>query len=47
MLDQAVTLKSCDLLDFGDSVPSGKKSTTVRQRHRTINESEMTKSAQR
>ncbi|ROL47457.1 AT-hook-containing transcription factor [Anabarilius grahami] len=46
MLDQAVTLKSRDLLDFGDSVPSEKKSTTVRQRHRTINESEMTKSAQ-
>ncbi|KAK9955179.1 hypothetical protein ABG768_015067 [Culter alburnus] len=46
MLDQAVTLKSHDLLDFGDSAPSEKKSTMIRQRHRTINESEMTKSAQ-
>ncbi|XP_077088847.1 microtubule organization protein AKNA isoform X3 [Siphateles boraxobius] len=46
MLDQAVTLKSRDLLDFGHCVPSGKKSVMVRQRHRTINESEMTKSAQ-
>ncbi|KAK7143298.1 hypothetical protein R3I93_014454 [Phoxinus phoxinus] len=46
MLDQAVTLKSRDLLDFGHFVPSGEKSVMVRQRHRTINESEMTKSAQ-
>lgn len=38
MLDQAVTLKSHDLLDFGDSAPSEKKSTMI--------ESEMTKSAQ-
>ncbi|CAM4666573.1 unnamed protein product [Leuciscus chuanchicus] len=46
MLDQAVTLKSRDLLDFGHCVPSGKKSVMARQRHRTINESEMTKPAQ-
>ncbi|XP_067280367.1 microtubule organization protein AKNA isoform X2 [Pseudorasbora parva] len=46
MLDQAVTLKSHDLLDFGHCVPSGKKSLMVRQRHGTINERETTKSAQ-
>lgn len=46
MLDQAETLKSHDSLDFAVSVPSGNRSTTVRQRHRTVNESETTKSAQ-
>lgn len=45
-LDQAVTLKSHDLLDFGSSVPPGKKSVTDRQPLKTVNEREMRKPAQ-
>ncbi|KAK2872498.1 hypothetical protein Q8A67_022395 [Cirrhinus molitorella] len=46
MLDPAVTLKSQDLLDFGETAPPGNTSVTDRHQHRTVNEQEMTKSAQ-
>ncbi|XP_056301674.1 microtubule organization protein AKNA [Danio aesculapii] len=45
-LDQAVTLKSHDLLDFGSSVPPGNKSVTDRQPLKTVNEREMREPAQ-
>ncbi|XP_058613182.1 microtubule organization protein AKNA isoform X2 [Onychostoma macrolepis] len=47
MLDPTVTLKSHDLLDFGDSASLvHSTSVTDRQQHRIVNEKEMTKSAQ-
>lgn len=46
MLDPTVTLKSHDLLDFGDSASLGNTSVMDRQQHRIVNEKEMTKSAQ-
>ncbi|XP_043077694.1 microtubule organization protein AKNA [Puntigrus tetrazona] len=46
MLDSTLTLKSRDSLDFGDSASFENTSMTDRQQHRTVNEKEMTQSAQ-
>ncbi|XP_016407422.1 AT-hook-containing transcription factor-like [Sinocyclocheilus rhinocerous] len=46
MLDPAVTLKSHDLLDFGDSASLGNTSITDRQQHRIFNEKKTMTSAQ-
>ncbi len=45
-LDTTVTLKSHDLLDFGDTASLWNTSVMDRQQHRVVNEKEMTKSAQ-
>lgn len=46
MLDTTVTLKSRDLLDFGDTASLWNTSVMDRQQHRVVNEKEMTKPAQ-
>ncbi|XP_016141638.1 AT-hook-containing transcription factor isoform X2 [Sinocyclocheilus grahami] len=46
MLDPTVTLKSHDLLYFGDSASLGNTSVTDRQQHRIFNEKKTTTSAQ-
>uniref|UniRef100_A0A8C1LA80 AT-hook transcription factor n=1 Tax=Cyprinus carpio TaxID=7962 RepID=A0A8C1LA80_CYPCA len=46
MLDPTVTLKSHDLLDFGDSASLGNTSVTDRQQHSIFNEKMTTTSAQ-